>query len=473
MNILIFGTGGSSVGIEYECVLYGFKIVAFLDNDPAKWNTLREGKQILPPAAAKELVFDRIVTATALYHEEMRQQLVDMGIPDDKIFATRVDSRHWAGGCRYLIYRRQSVDAATSALVTEMESIEVGAKALDDVPAPVDAAAHAALIKRLWHALLAAERDTGDVSVPYQVGANWKSFLTATRPEYFAFRQTGNLQELEGLLANFCRNNMSTGILGGRAAFEDYAVQPDMVSGIRQNFNVWTYSIGDAPVHELASPPIGNPFGHWIDNVIVHPNTFLNHYRGRFAQKLLSNIKRPVIAEIGGGFGGFAYYALKFMPGCCYLNFDLPENLLISSYYLSLAYPDLRIHLYSGNEDMRALVDEYDIILMPQYTLPLLPDRSIDLFLNTISLSEMSYATICEYLQQIARATDGYFYHENLIANGTGYLYYPIDTFPKLDNFQELTRQPSRWPYFSASSMQHCHMEQLFVRNDRCRVGVR
>jgi putative sugar O-methyltransferase len=472
MDILVFGTGGSSVGIEHECVLYGFNIVAFLDNNPAKWNTVRDGKLILPPEAVATLKFDRIITATALFHEEMRQQLIALGIPDEQIFATRVDSRHWAEGCRYLIFRQHAVDPVSEKLMTERVSFEVGAKALDDIPPPVEESAHTALTQRLWEALLIAERDLEGASTPYQVGANWQNFLRDTRPEYFEARQANDVEKLGDLLANFCRNNMSTGILGGRAAFDEYAAHPDIVSGIRQNFNVWSYSIGGAPVHELASPPIGNPFGHWIDGVIVHPNTFLNHYRGRFVQKLLVNIKRPVIAEIGGGFGGFAYYALKFVPGCCYINFDLPENLLISSYYLSLAYPDLRIHLYSGKEDMQALIDNYDIILMPQYALPWLPDRSVDFFINTISLSEMAYSTICEYLSQVERTTDGYFYHENLISNGTGYLYYPIDTFPKLTEFHELTRQPSRWPYFSASSLQHCHMEQLFVRSDRLQTGV-
>jgi putative sugar O-methyltransferase len=472
MNILVFGTGGSSVGIEHECVLYGFNIVAYIDNDPKKWNTVREGKPILPPAAISELSFDRIITATALFHEEMRQQLISLGIPDEKIFTTRVDSRHWTEGFRYLIYRRPSVEAVSEKMLTEMVSFEIGGKALDDVPFTANEADHSALISRLWDSLLAAERDLNQASKPYQVGANWQNFLRDTRPEYFAARQTHNLDKLRDLLANFCRNDMSTGILGGRAGFESYAAHPDMMSGIRQNFNIWAYSIGDAPVHELASPPIGNPFGHWIADVIVHPNTFLNHYRGCFVKKLLSTVSRPVIAEIGGGFGGFGYYAIKFIPGCCYLNFDLPENLLISSYFLSLAYPDLRIHLYTGKEDLKLLIDDYDIILLPQYALPWLPDRSVDFFINTISLSEMSYPTICEYFHQIGRVCDGYFYHENLIANGTGYLYYPIDTFPALPDFQELSRHPSRWPYFSASSIQHCHMEQLFVRRDRCKVGI-
>lgn len=472
MNILVFGTGEASIGIEYECMLHGLNIIAFLDNDPAKWNTYREGKPIFSPAEVAQLTYDRIVTATTLYHDAMRQQLINLSVPDLKIFPARLGSTQWREGGRHLIYQSPQVDAVTCRLLTKQFGIEICDKATANVPSPVLPQDHAALVLKLWNALLAAERDALAASELYQVGANWRNFLSATRPEYFEVRQRADLSALGELLANFWRNNISTGVLGGRAAFDGYVNHPDMLTGIRQNFNVWSYSIGDAPIHELASPSIGNPYGHWIDGVIVHPNTFFNHYRGRFVQKLLGNIKRPVIGEIGGGYGGFAYYALKFMPGCCYLNFDLPENLLISSYYLSLAYPELRIHLYAGKEDMQSLINNYDVILMPQYALPWLPERSVDLFINTISLSEMSYPTICEYLKQVDRATDGYFYHENAIANGTGFLFYLIDTFPKLENFLELTRQPSRWLFFSSISHEHCHMEQLFVRKDRCKVGV-
>jgi len=467
MNIIVFGTGGSSVGIEHESILYGFTIIAFADNDSAKWNTKREGKLILSPEEAIKLKYDRVVTATALYHDEMHKQLLDLGVPNEKIYATREGSQHWTEGCRDLIYRKHFIEEDSSQLQTEIVSYEVEGKALDDIASIISAKDHASLVEKLWTSLLLAERDLEAVPEPYQVGENWREFLRVTRPEYFSARGAGDLKALGDLLANFNRNNLSTGILGGKAGFDSYVSHPDMVTGIRQNFNIWSYSVGGAPVDELASPPIGNPFGHWINGHIVHPNTFLNHYRGHFAKKLLEDMKRPVIAEIGGGFGGFAYYALKFIPNCCYLNFDLPENLLISSYYLSIAYPDLRIHYYKGEEDMQSLMDNYDVIMMPHFALPYLPERSVDFFINTISLSEMSYVTINEYFEQINRVTDKYFYHENLISNGTGYLYYPIDTFPKLSDFQELSRQPSRWPFFSAASIQHCHMEQLFLRKEK------
>jgi hypothetical protein len=470
VNILVFGVGAASVGVEYQSVLSGFNIVAYLDNDSSKWNSTREGRQILSPRSVAELDYDRVLITSGAY-DEMHQQLLRLGVPPEKIFSALDASSGWKRGGRHLIYRLPHVDSNTHALSVETIAYEVNGAALADVSPNVSSKEHTLLVQKLWNSLLAAERDSENAPAPYRVGKNWHDFLVHTRPEYFAARQGNDVAALEELLANFFRNNLSTGILGGRDAFDAYAASQDMVPGIRANFNVWSYSVAGAPVSELELPPIGNPYGHYVDGYVVHPNTFLNHYRGRFAKKIVAGVSRPVVAEIGGGFGGFAYYVLKFVPGCCYINFDLPENLIISTYFLSLSYPDLRIYTYSGGEDVAALIDQYDVILMPQYSLPSLPDRSVDLFVNTISMSEMDYATICEYLNQISRVTDGFFYHENLIANGTGYLYYPIDTFPTLPEFNELLRQPSRWPYFSATSPFHCHMEQLYVRKDRIRFS--
>ena len=40
---------------------------------------------------------------------------------------------------------------------------------------------------------------------------------------------------------------------------------------------------------------------------------------------------------------------------------------------------------------------EHDIVLMPNFMLPRVPDRTVDLFTNFISLSEMDYASIAEH----------------------------------------------------------------------------
>lgn len=467
MDVVIFGVSEGSSGVEYDCALYGFNIIAYIDNDRSKWKSFREGVPVLPPSAINDLVFDKVFTASDAFHEEMKLQLLSLGVDEERIFRLGGRHRQWPTGARYLISRIASMsDELKEGVSYNIEKYEITGAYYTDNRSSTDEFLHRNLVAQLWEALILAENDLADVAEPYRVGDNWYNFIKHTRPNYCEAVESRDIEKLEELLKNFCRNELSTGILGGQEAFENYCLDPGMVPAIRHIFNIWAYSIGKTPVEELASPMIGNPYGHLVNGSIVHPNTFLNHYRGVFSKKLIGDLTRPVIAEIGGGYGGFGYYVLKFMPGCCYLNFDLPANLIISSYYLSLSYPDLRIAIYSGRTSLGKMIQNYDVILMPHFMIDELPDLSIDLFVNTISLSEMNYSTICEYLSQVSRVSKLYFYHENLINNRSNYEFYPIDTFPSLPEFKEIYRVPSRWPFFSANSPEHCHMEQLFVKNN-------
>jgi putative sugar O-methyltransferase len=465
MEVIVFGVGAASIGIENECALYGFNIVAFIDNNESLWQERRNNKLILSPEKIIELDYERIFITSALYFEEMKKQLLGYGVEENKIFATRDGSLRWTEGCNSLFYRKNSVNDSGD-LETELHGYSIGGLAVDDVDTEAEQQTQYKLVEKLMLAYKTAEEDLKAAPEPYQVGINWKSFLKSSRPDFYTVINNDDLPGLSDLLANFFRNDLSSGIFGGQAGFEDYLNNEDMVSAIRHHFLIWSYSIGSAPVHELASPHVGNPFGHFVNGHIVHPNTFLNHYRGHYAKKLIGEINRPVIAEIGGGYGGFGYFAVKLNPGSCYINFDLPENLMIASYFMSLCFPELKVYLYSGDEDIEELISNYDIIMMPHFSLSELPDSSVDLFLNTISLSEMSYSTIVEYFKHIQRATRRFFYHENMITNGMGYPFFPLDTFPELKGFQELSRQPSRWPFFSVLSTQHCHIEQLFIKQD-------
>lgn len=123
-----------------------------------------------------------------------------------------------------------------------------------------------------------------------------------------------------------------------------------------------------------------------------------------------------------------------------YINFDLPENLIVSSYYLKASNPEKRIKIFDGSEvDLsREDIQQYDAVLMPNYFLPKLEALSVDLFINTVSLSEMDFVSIEAYCKQISRVTRRYFYHENIIDSGASFYVFPTQTFPKLNAFIRL-----------------------------------
>ena len=110
--------------------------------------------------------------------------------------------------------------------------------------------------------------------------------------------------------------------------------------------------------------------------------------------------------------------------------------------------PEKRIALYGEGEPKSVFdnIDKYDAILFPNFCLPHLPSDTVDVFLNTRSLSEMAAETIREYLPHITRTCKRYFLHEN----SDKPLYRPEHTeitasaFP-VNGFRMLSRTLSPW----------------------------
>jgi hypothetical protein len=141
-----------------------------------------------------------------------------------------------------------------------------------------------------------------------------------------------------------------------------------------------------------------------------------------------------VVAEIGGGFGGFAYFLLSPPGRYRYVDFDLPEILLVQQYYLLSAFPEKKFLLYGEQQiEFGRALESNDVMLMPNFELPNLPDDSVDFFINTGSLSEMDYATVEEYVAQIARTCRLYFFHDNsdrAVPKDGGHIEVPSSSFP-------------------------------------------
>jgi len=76
-------------------------------------------------------------------------------------------------------------------------------------------------------------------------------------------------------------------------------------------------------------------------------------------------------------------------------------------------FPSKKIFLYGENDFNSCAINEYDIILQPNFMLPQIESESIDLFFNDCSFSEMDSNTVREYFKQIERTCRKYFMHIN------------------------------------------------------------
>ncbi|MBF0523734.1 MAG: putative sugar O-methyltransferase [Deltaproteobacteria bacterium] len=430
-----------------------------------------EGKKVISISDVGKYKFDYVVIAHPGY-ERFRSKLVSLGVSRRKILSLVRNKKRCLAKLGPVIYflSRKKITAQGQPK-RKYELLKLQGKASQDILSPVPLPDQYPLVGQLVKSCRPALAAIRDVPPVYQHGFNWLAYLKATRGNLWELIDEQRVEELTALLNHCLRNSLTESIFGGKAAFTGFSLTSYQakLDELKEYYQTWAYTINEeADITEVGLPPIGNPYGLKIAEAIVHENSFCNHYRAVLATRLIGTKERPVTAEIGGGVGLFGYYLLKRHPNMVYLDFDLPENLMIASYYLSMAFPQKRILYYSGNDiklDQDTLAG-YDIILMPNFMLPRLADLTVDFFLNTISFSEMEYDTIAEYLSQIGRTCREYFYHENLADFNFGYKNFPAEFFPVPKEFQEIMTAPSRWPYFSLSSPTHMYVETLYKRKE-------
>jgi hypothetical protein len=161
----------------------------------------------------------------------------------------------------------------------------------------------------------------------------------------------------------------------------------------------------------LEFPAIGNPAGMPVANQIIPTEAIPYHYYALEIASVVRDIRAPVICEIGGGLGGQAYKTISAIGRRMqYILLDIPEVLVVSSYFLMTAFPEKKVLLFGETPDNTVV---YDLVLMPHFCFPELGSDSVDLVFNSNSLSEMRADTAGEYLKQIGRVCRRYFMHIN------------------------------------------------------------
>ena len=327
-----------------------------------------------------------------------------------------------------------------------------------------------AIVSILMASFSAAKQRQSEISRLYLPGAEWKKILESQWSRYYPAINRQDLDVVAAFLRNFFRNEGVSGFWDGDRTFDSFATLDGpaslaRASMMRRQFEAWRTALPNVPVAELDAPRIGNPWGYILEGTLLYEAIFEYHYQANYFATLLSGVSKPVIIEIGGGFGGLGYQIIKHIPHVKYIGFDLPENVFLQSYYLSCAFPELKILTY--DKSMAELTDDtiapYDIILLPNFMLPKVASAIADLIVNVRSLSEMLVETINEYFRQIDRLSRLFFFHENLFKDRHDGLHgIPSAEFPALSNLIQVAESESRWPTCQKDSGYPCH-ENLYI----------
>jgi glycosyltransferase involved in cell wall biosynthesis len=168
-------------------------------------------------------------------------------------------------------------------------------------------------------------------------------------------------------------------------------------------------SLGGEALLVPESPAMGG-FGYSIGPSLFNVDTIkfyevlIGMERGGVL-KAMRGIERPLVCEIGAGWGGFAYQFKHVFPRATYVLVDFPELFLFSATYLGATFPDARL-LFVGTDDA-ATIDGWrdaDFVFVPYSLSRLVSTLPLDLTVNMVSFQEMTDAQVRGYAATAATA---------------------------------------------------------------------
>jgi len=165
---------------------------------------------------------------------------------------------------------------------------------------------------------------------------------------------------------------------------------------------------GRFAIVDLAGPNIGNPFGVMVDGTLVRFEAPYQHYCAYRLSSLL-DAGPATVSEIGGGFGGMAYFLLRDRQPLTYFDFDLPETIALASYFLMKAFPSLTFLLYGEKEMTAEEIARANVVLMPLFQIGRMKPQSVDVAFSSFAVTSVAAELMSDYVEDICRITRRHF----------------------------------------------------------------
>ena len=284
-------------------------------------------------------------------------------------------------------------------------------------------------------------------TVLYKPGNEWLPIYELCMKDIMSALKARDIDLLKEQYANFFRKKFSTGLHGLHFEMDERYFKPERINEndinvyvnlILHNFNLFLNCNPNVDFKKLVRKNIGNPYGYHVDGTFIIAGAEYHYHYANQIKKILQGNNKSVVMELGGGFGGTAYYLLRDFEGITYKCYDLPENAALQAFYLLTAFPEKKF-LLSGEplEDIK-----YDGMIFSNCEIEDLETDSVDLSFNSYSLAEMEKEAIFNYINIICRTTSKYFNH----INHSLFCKFSSDLFPINYNKFELTyRFPVMW----------------------------
>src|ERR1700683_5269365 len=202
-----------------------------------------------------------------------------------------------------------------------------------------------AILSRILSAYDLAKRDEANAPATFKVSNEWIPIYENDMRDVIDALTRKDVSALQRIYENFFREQCSTGIAGQPVNMQkEYfgeTITPfhkDLyLCDTLHRMELWRKLTGNKyPLSALSSTDIGNPYGITVDGVYVRTCAEHHHYYAQEVSRLVPPTATAV--ELGGGFGGMAYYLLHDNPAVSYIDLDLPEGIALASYYLMKSF---------------------------------------------------------------------------------------------------------------------------------------
>ncbi|MFX1277216.1 MAG: putative sugar O-methyltransferase [Promethearchaeota archaeon] len=166
----------------------------------------------------------------------------------------------------------------------------------------------------------------------------------------------------------------------------------------------------------IAFPNLGASYGINVNNSLItmeSPEHIYVALRLKFAVDTFSNNKTTDdlnIVEIGGGFGGLAYWMhkLKQISFKSYVIIDLPIINVIQGYFLSKILGESKIRFYGESNKESNIFS-----IMPVQIINSMNNYDIDILINENSMPEMPEQSVIDYIRWAKNNLQGFFFSYN------------------------------------------------------------
>lgn len=307
--------------------------------------------------------------------------------------------------------------------------------------------------ERILAAYHFAARDQEKQPSVYKVSNEWIPIFRKPLQPLLEALDRGDAKKLSDLLDNFFRSPISVGLIGlatnmATNFFENspsrYLKYQLLIDSVYR-YRLLQKLIPGVQPKDLYIEDIGNPYGLYVDGEFTRTGVDYQYYYAYYVAQLLEiNPNNSVVAELGGGIGGFAYFLNKLRSSrLTYINLDLPEILCISSYQLLNLYPDKNVLLYGERDQIDSeVISKYDIALLPSFMIECIGDNSVDVSFNSYSLAEMDANTVTNYATQLSRISSNAILHVNHVSDSLiGADQFPFD----YKKFKLISRTRAEW----------------------------